>query len=314
MPDTAPPLEPRFFAPRYWPTWAGIGLMKLIARLPPGFRIRLGRFIGNTFGRISRRRRHIAAVNLVLCLPGLDDQARATLLGEHMESLGLSLVETAVAWWAKDSTLWPCIQVEGMEHLTRLLEQGRGVIVMPAHFTTMEVCGRLLSMHAPVHFTYRLHKNPLFEACQRRARIAHRKTGISHAAGLVLHDDMRTMVRLLKGGNALWYSPDQNYAGKQSAFVPFFGVPASTITATSRLAKITGAALVPVVTYRVAEGRAYRLVVSPPLDGFPSDDAVADTARLNQIFEAQIQKAPAQYLWVHRRFKTRPAGEADVYR
>ncbi|RMD79785.1 MAG: lipid A biosynthesis acyltransferase, partial [Gammaproteobacteria bacterium] len=227
----------------------------------------------------------------------------------HFAALGEGLAEQALAWWAPDGRLAPRAELEGLAHLEAALAAGRGALLVNPHFTTVEITGRLLmlppALRRRVHFSYRRHKSPAVEALQRRARLR-------HAASLVAHDDLRAVVRLLRRGEAVWYAPDQNYRGKQSAFVPFFGVPAATITATSRLARLTGAAVLPVVTYRLPGGR-WRLVVEPPLAGFPGPDPAADAARLNAVFERQIRAAPEQYLWVHRRFKTRPPGEEDVY-
>jgi len=280
-------------------------LRPLAAALPVPPLLALGRALGRGLYRTARGRRHVARVNLALCLPELDGAGREALLRRHFEALGEGLVEQALAWWAPPGRLAARAQLLGLEHLDRALAAGRGALLVSPHFTTVEIAGRLLAQSRRLHFNYRPHKSPAVEALQRAARLR-------HAASLVRHDDLRAVVRLLRRGEAVWYAPDQNYRGKQSAFVPFFGVPASTITATSRLARLTGAAVLPTVGYRLPGGR-WRVVVEPPLAGFPGPDPAADAARLNAVFERQIRAAPEQYLWVHRRFKTRPPGEEDVY-
>ena len=181
------------------------------------------------------------------------------------------------------------------------------MILLSAHFTSLEIGGRLLALRAPFHVLYREHKNPVFESVMRRARERHFEKAIPR-------EDMRGLLRSLKENRAVWYAPDQNYGGEHSVYVPFFGVPAATITTTSRIARISGAAVVPFFPRRLGHGRGYRLILHPPLEDFPGEDPAADAARINRLIEAEIRKAPEQYLWVHRRFKTHPDGKNVLYR
>ena len=307
MNETAAIPGASLWAPRYWPIHVGMALGWLTAQLPYRAQLVLGASIGSVAFHLMRSRRRIARANLALCFPELDKEARRTLLREHFRALGMGVIETAMSWWTPADRLRGLAHLEGQEHLHAALAAGRGVILLSAHFTTLEIGGRLLSLHAPFHVLYRRHKNDAFEAVMRRARARHFEKAI-------VRDDMRGMLRSLKANMPVWYAPDQNYGSEHSIFVSFFNVPASTITATARLARISGARVVPFFQERLPGAAGYRLKLYPALDDFPTGDEAADTQRINDLIEAEIRKAPSQYLWVHRRFKTRPAGAAAVYK
>jgi len=304
--DTGTP-RVSLYLPRYWPVHAGMALGWLVAQLPFRMQMALGRVLGAFAYYLMRSRRRIARTNLGLCFPELDTDARRALLREHFRSLGLGVIETAMSWWTPAERLRGLARIEGLEHLQTALAAGRGVILLSAHFTTLEIGGRLLSLHAPFHVLYRRHQNAAFEAVMQRARARHFEKAISR-------DDMRGMLRSLKANMPVWYAPDQNYGAEHSIFVSFFGIPASTITATTRLARISGAQVVPFFQERLPGAAGYRLELHPALQNFPTDDEAVDTQRINDLIEAEIRKMPAQYLWAHRRFKTRPPGAAPVYR
>jgi len=279
--------------------------MYCLGRLPYRWQMRLGRQLGRLMGRIGKSRKHIARVNLSLCLPELSAAEREQLLNRHLEAVGMAMMETALSWWMPNARLRSLAQVDGMEHLQAALQQGRGAILLIGHFTTMLVIARVLALHTSLHATYRQYKNPLYQAMYERV---YRRRGEN-----IAHTDMRAMFRALKKNEALWYAPDQNYAGKLSAFVPFFGVPASTITATSRIAKTSGAPVIPVFAQRLPDDAGYRITLQAPLEDFPGEDEVSDAARILRVIEGHVRQIPEQYLWVHRRFKTRPPGEKAVY-
>lgn len=296
----------QLLAPRYWPTWLLLGLGWLAARLPYRVQMALGRVLGRLLFRLAGRRKRIAQINLELCFPELDATGQHDLLKRHFLSLGIGVVETAMSWWTPAARLQRLYQLEGLEHLQAALARGKGVILLSAHFTTLEIGGRLLARKAPFHVLYRTHKNPVFERVMRRARERHFDKAIAR-------DDMRGFLKSLKASMPVWYAPDQNYGKEHSVFVDFFGVPAATITATHRLAKISGAPVVPFFPLRLPGDSGYRLTLLPALDHFPTDDAVADTRRINALIEEAVRSAPEQYLWVHRRFKTRPGDAARFY-
>jgi len=220
--------------------------------------------------------------------------------------MGISFLEVVSGWWLSDRRLKNRVEIYGLEHLQTALDQGNGVILLSAHFTCLEIGGRLLSLYAPFHVMYRSHENPVIELAMRYNRDHHFEKAIPR-------DNVREMIKSLKQGKAVWYASDQNYGHKNSVFADFFDVPAATNTATSRLAKITGATVIPFFPIRNSSGTGYTLNLLPPLDHFPTDDPIVDASRINRLIADQIRKAPEQYLWVHRRFKDRPAGEKNVY-
>jgi KDO2-lipid IV(A) lauroyltransferase len=299
--------QPALWSPRYWPVQAGLALGRVAANLPFPVQIVLGRMLGRLAYWAMPGRRRVARTNIHLCFPELSADARRRLLREHFQSLGIGVIETAMSWWAPAERLRGLARIEGLAHLHAALDHGRGVILLSAHFTTLEIGGRLLSLHAPFHVLYRPHKNAAFEAVMQTARARHFEKAISR-------DDMRAMLKSLKANMPVWYAPDQNYGREHSIFVSFFGIPASTITATARLARISGAKVVPFFQERLPGAAGYRLRLHPALEDFPTGDEAADTQRINDLIEAEIRKIPAQYLWAHRRFKTRPLGEPPVYK
>ncbi|MFN3842742.1 MAG: LpxL/LpxP family Kdo(2)-lipid IV(A) lauroyl/palmitoleoyl acyltransferase [Rehaibacterium terrae] len=304
MASSSSSLPPPPLSPRHWPTWFGIGLLWLLARLPWPLQRGLGHALGALLHAVAGTRRRAAARNLEVCFPELDAQARARLLREHFAALGVGLFEFARAWWGSVTPMRRTVRIEGLENLEAARAGGRGVLLVSGHFTTLELCGRLLCDHVPLAGMYRRHDSPAMEWAVKRGRLR-------YASAMFTKDELRASVRHLKQGGLLWYAPDQDMQGKDTVFAPFFGIPASTITATHQLARLTGAAVVPFFHRR--QGGRYLLRIAPALADFPSDDPVADTARVNAAIEAMAREAPAQYLWVHRRFKRRPPGAAPVY-
>lgn len=300
---------PALLLPKHWPLWLGVGCLWCCAQLPFALQSRIGRFCGRTLYHLAPRRRHIADVNLKLCFPELPPAARTQLLHQHFVALGLALMEVGIAWWTPRSRLLRAGKLIGAEHAASALAQGRGVLLLGAHYTTLEISAALLSSLSDVRFSivYRPHENPVVEYLFQRQRVRSAKQAIAR-------DDIKGMVRALRAGQVVWFAPDQNYGHKHSLFSPFFGVAAATNTATSRLAKLTGAVVVPFASRRQRGTLGgYEVEFLPPLQDFPSDDVQQDTDRLNEILATQIRRAPEQYLWIHRRFKDRPPGERDVY-
>jgi Kdo2-lipid IVA lauroyltransferase/acyltransferase len=296
----------RLFAPHYWPTWLGLGLLRLSAPLPVPVLLWLGKWLGRLVRYAPVGFVHIARRNLELCLPQLSAAEREQLLTRHFENIGIALFETGLAWWAPDARIQQLTEVEGLEHLHAAQAQGKGVILLSAHFTTLEIGARALAARMALNVMYRPTSNEVmgrFLAANRalRTRCAIRR------------DDVRTLVTALKANEPVWYAPDQSYRKKGAQMVPFFGVPCATNTATSRLARMTGAAVLPYFPERLANGR-YRMVILPQLPDFPSDDAVADATRFHQLIEDHVRKVPDQYLWIHRRFKGLSEDYPDYYK
>jgi len=295
-----------FKSPQYWPLWLGLGVMRIIALLPFRLQMACGSLLGWFMYSFFRERRIYATINLELCFPELSATQRKKMLKEHFDALGKGMIETAIAWWTPASRLQTLHSVKGLEHLDAALEQNKGVILLGAHFTTLEIGIRLLALHRSYSLMYREHNNPLFDSVMRERRGSY----MNHT-----HErrDVRGMLRSLKENQAIWYAADQDYGRQHSVFAPFFGVPAALITATSRLAKLSGAPVVPFFQTRRRDGSGYDLHLLPPVENFPSSDDVADAVTINHILEEEIRKQPAQYLWVHRRFKTRPEGMQRPY-
>ena len=290
--------------PRYWPTWLAIGTLRALVVLPFPVLALLGRAFGSLAARLPMSFVRIARTNLGICMPELLEPQREALLKEHFKSLGLGIVETGIAWWGSRSRVARLTQMEGLENLRVALERGHGAILLSAHFTTLEIGARALCDQVPgkANIMYRPTSNAALERFLMRNRSRRAKRAIPR-------DDVRTLITSLKANEPVWYAPDQAYRKKGAQMVPFFGIPAATNTATSRLARMTGAAVLPYFQERMLDGR-YRMVIHPMLENFPSDDPVADARRFNELIEAQVRRVPDQYLWIHRRFKRQPDGSS----
>ena len=296
----------RMLAPRYWPTWLGLGLLRLLALLPFPVMLAIGRALGALLRHLPTGFVAIARRNIELCFPQLDRQARERLLREHFASLGVALLEIPLAWWSPPKRFARLVTIEGREHLEAAIARGRGVILLTAHFTTMEVAGRALASLTRVGFLYRPTKNAALAYALEHFRNAYGGRGIPR-------DDIRAFVSALRNNECVWYAPDQSYRKKGAQMVPLFGIPAATNTLTPRFARMTGAPVLPYFLQRLPGTRGYRAVIHPAFDRFPSDDPVADTERYHHMIEAQVRLVPEQYLWIHRRFKGLSPDYPDYY-
>lgn len=296
-----------FLQPRYWGIWIGIALLMILAVLPWAVQHRLAAFLGNTAFKYLKSRRKTAVRNLEVCFPEwpaaqVQDKARQVFVDQM-----IGIFETLNAWYCPR---WfnGRVSIEGLEHLHKAQADGKGVLLLGTHSTLLDAGGYLCSRHFAMGAVYRPQNNPLLDLLIYRCRDAIYSCQIDH-------DDMRGLIRQLKDGQAIWYSPDQDFGLKQGVMAPFFGVPAATVTAHRRLMKISKAAAVPLYFYRSGDIRdpRYHVLLEPALDNFPSADEAADAARVNKIIENQLRIAPTQYMWFHRRFKTRPEGYEDIY-
>ena len=284
-----------------------VALLWLAHHLPLPVLAVLGRGFGRMLGRVARRRRIIARVNLSLCFAELDVAARDRLLGEHFALLGRSLLERGLLWWGTPERIRAAVSVSGLEHFTALRDAGEPIILLVPHFLGLDAAGTRLALEMNAVSIYARQKNPVFDywLYHGRARFGDQRL-------LSRNDSVRTTVRAMREGRPLFYLPDLDYGRRESVFVPFFGVPAATITALPRLARISGARVLP-VRASLREGGGYHVCIDPPWEAFPGEDVTADSARMNTWLEGAIREMPAQYYWVHRRFKTRPGGEAQLY-
>lgn len=283
-----------------------MGLLRLLALLPYPLMLKIGALLGAVLRRLPLGWVHIARRNMELCLPELGPAARERLLNRHFASLGIALLEVPLAWWTPQPQIDRLISVEGAEHLRAALARGRGAILLTAHFTPMEMAGRMLATVTPVNVLYRPTKNEALAYALGRCRC---NLGVRP----IPRDDIRALISALKNNEAVWYAPDQSYRKKGAEMVPMFGIPAATNTLTSRIARMTGAAVLPYFVERLPGTRGYRAVIHPALDSFPSDSASADAERFHHLIEARVRAVPEQYLWIHRRFKGLSVDYPDYY-
>ena len=282
-------------------------LAAAIARVPQRLLLALGSGLTLLLWPLLGKRRRYARINLALCFPQLDDAKRSRLLRDNLRATVTGALELLRAWYAPSTALVGLAQVEGLEHLQAATASGRGVLLFGGHFTHSELAARLLAEASgqPVHVMVRRNNHrcleDMFERARRRA-----------FAGTVAKKDVRGLLKTLSRGGVVAYSADQNF-NYQHAFVPFFGVPAATLVATPELAERGNAVVLPFWFHRDAEGK-YQLRIEPQWSGWPSGDPETDAARYMHELEQVVRQHPEQYLWVHRRFKTQPAGEASVYR
>lgn len=283
-------------------TW----LARRVARLPQAWLLRAGAGLAAVAAPLLGRRRRIAERNLALCFPALPPAVRRRLLREVLRDTVVGALETLRAWYAPPCVLRGLYQVEGLHHLQSALARGRGVLLVTGHMPHFELCGRLLgeALGRKVALHARRHNAACVDAWIDAGR---------HGAfaRTIAKKDKAALLQALRAGEAVLYLGDQDFS-YHHAFVPFFGVPAATVTALPELLQATGACALPVWMQRAGDGR-YHLRVEPPWHGWPTGDAAADAARYMAELEAVVRRHPAQYLWVHRRFKTRPPGAPDLY-
>ncbi len=296
-----------FWQPRYWPAWLGIAVLRLIICLPQAARMACGRFMGRWMHRLLARRSKIARQNLQICFPDKSEEELDGLALQHFESLGMSVVEQGIAWWCSDAELSKLFDTSGLENIEAALAREKGVLLISGHFGSLEMNGRnMMRFVPPMSAMYRPSNNPFTDQIMRRIR------GRS-VSGLIPKDNVRALLKSLRKNTIVWYAADQAYSRRGTVLADFFGEPATTNTAITQIAKVSGAAVVPFFPLRLDNGRRYRFDILPMLDDFPGDSPAADALRINQLLEARIRLAPEQYYWVHRRFKGRPDNLPDPY-
>ena len=290
-----------FLHPRYWLLWLGLGVLWLVSRLLP-YRalLALGKGLGRLLMMAVPSRKRIARRNLELCFPDMPDHERQSLLVKNFESTGIAVFEMAMAWWWSDERLEKILTFKGIEHLEQAKQEGRGVLLFSLHALTLEIGTRLFGMKAPGIGIYRPHNNPVLEYLQVRGRTRSNK-------GLLNKYKLKAAIKALRQGEIIWYTTDQDFGRDGAVFVPFFAVKeAATITGSSTLCRLSKAKMTPFLAIRNDDGSGYTLEVQTPLENFPSGDDKEDAIQCNQVIEQGILRAPDQYMWLHRRFKTRP--------
>lgn len=302
---------PKFTAallhPRYWPTWLGIGLLWLVVQLPYPVIYRLGNALGRLARRLMKRRVKIAYRNLELCFPDMSEAERHRMVEKNFESVGMGLMETGIAWFWSTRRVNRWMDISGLGPIRSVQDSGRGILLIGIHFLTLEMGARMFGIHTPGIGVYRPNDNPVIDWLQTWGRMRSNKSMIDRK-------DLKGMVRALKNGEIIWYAPDHDYGPRASVFVPLFAVPdAATTSGTWMLAKMSKACVVPFVPRRKPDGKGYELIILEPTCNPPLDDAETTAAWMNTIIEKCIMMAPEQYMWLHRRFKTRPEGVPSRY-
>jgi KDO2-lipid IV(A) lauroyltransferase len=295
-----------YLAPKFWPSWFGLAIMRFLAILPYRIQLFIGKVIGELFYRLARYRREITQANIRLCFPELSSQEQENLVRSNFHSSGISISETAMSWWGREKTLRKLLRFKNIEVIDECLEQGKGVILLGAHYTTLEISGRLFTLDNKFAASYQPFKNPLFNHITLHARE-------KFFDQIFERHEIRQTFRYIKQNNLMWIASDQDANVENSIFAPFFGHVASTQTVPSRIAKVTKAPIIPYISRRLENAQGYELEFYPPLENFPGDSLEEDATRINKILEELIRKAPEQYLWMHRRFKTRPPGMPQIY-
>lgn len=304
---TSPRFQASFLNPRYWLTWFGLGILFLLVQLPYPVLYRLGVWLGRTSMRFLKRRVSITRRNLQLCFPDLTPEQVEARIVSNFESLGMGLLETGMAWFWSDARVKRWFDVSGLHNLKKAQENNQGVLVIGVHFMSLELGGRAMGLCQPMMAMYRPHNNKAMEFVQTWGRMRSNKAMLDRK-------DLRGMVHALKKGEAVWFAPDQDYGPRGSVFAPLFAVDeAATTSGTYMLARLAKPALITVVLVRKPAGKGYDLVIQPALQDYPIDDELAAAAYMNRVIETEIMRAPDQYLWLHRRFKTRPAGTPSLY-
>ncbi|XTZ36710.1 kdo(2)-lipid IV(A) palmitoleoyltransferase [Salmonella enterica] len=296
-----------FLHPRHWVTWGGLGLLWLLVQLPYPILARLGAGLGRCSRPFLQRRERIARRNLELCFPAMSEHLREVLIAKNFKSLGMGLIETGMAWFWSDSRVRRWFDVEGYQHLQKAQASQQGVMVVGVHFMSLELGGRVMGLCQPMMATYRPHNNALMEWVQTRGRMRSNKSMIDRR-------NLKGLVNALKQGEAVWFAPDQDYGRKGSIFAPFFSVQnAATTNGTFVLSRLSGAKMLTVTMVRKDDCSGYSLHIGPALQDYPAKDEFAAASYMNKVIEREILRAPEQYLWIHRRFKTRPVGEPSLY-
>ncbi len=296
-----------FLTPKYWPSWLSIFLLYTLSWLPQSWQLALGRALGRLVHRFVKKRRKIAEVNIALCYPELTEAERAELVLNNMENTGMAIFESAMAWW------WPAWRVKrvmgsitGLEHVDQANKDGKGVLLLVPHILHLEMASRVMGLERQGVAFYRPHNNALMDYFTAKGRLRSNEY-------LVGKRDVKSLLKALKDKKFCYYLPDQDYGRNRSVFAPFFAVKeAATTTGTLLFANSRHCRTLSIMTHRDAQGK-YHLAVQPPLENFPSGDDVHDVTQVNQRMEQAINNAPEQYMWLHRRFKTRPDEHAPSY-
>ncbi|TCS37775.1 KDO2-lipid IV(A) lauroyltransferase [Paucimonas lemoignei] len=283
-----------------------IALMWLLHWLPLPILGRLGEALGSLLYWAIPKRRRIALTNLALCLPHLTEEERRTLARRHFQAYSRSILERGILWWAPESRLRKLIHMEPGLPLEEI--QSGPVILLCPHFVCLDVAGARIAMEISASSVYMEQRNKVADAALRRGRSRFKPVKLlSRAEGI------KPILRAMREGLPYFMLPDLDFGLKDAEFVPFFGVPAATLTAPARIAAATGAKVIPVIATFLPNYRGWTVKFYPPVPDYPGKDLLAATRRMNAFIEDRVREMPAEYLWTHKRFKTRPPGSPGFY-
>ncbi len=297
-----PPFKTDFLAPKYWGLWLGLGFFRLILLLPYPILLKIGKGLSQLFkmAKFGQYRTAIAKRNLELCFPHYSENEIAELVEKNTESVGMAIIETGMAWFWSDKRILKWSKFEGLEHLKQAEKEQKGILLVGVHFLTLELGARIMGLHHQGIGVYRPNDNPLLDWIQFRGRVRSNKA-------LLNRKDLRGMIKALRQGEMIWYAPDHDYGRKNSVFVPFFNVQQTATTTGTRmlLRSAPNAVVIPFSPVRNQDGSGYTLTVSPAVDFSHCTDDIDTATLMNKVVEKEIMNAPEQYMWLHRRFKTR---------
>lgn len=301
------PFKISYLHPQYWLTWLGVGLLYLLVLLPYPVIYWLGTRIGRLSKYFLKKRLLIAKRNLELCFPSMSAQQRQQIINKNFESVGMGLFETGMAWFWSDRRVKRWFTIKGQHNIEKVQLTGQGIIVIGIHFLTLELGARIFGILNPGIGVYRPNDNPVLDWLQTRGRLRSNKFMLDRK-------DIKGMIRNLKQGEILWYAPDHDYGPRKSVFVPFFAVKdTATTIGTHILAKLAEPVMIPFTPKRLTNAKGYELLIQPAITHFPQQDEIATATFMNKLIEKEIMQAPEQYMWLHRRFKTRPTGMPSLY-
>ena len=283
-----------------------LAVMWLLHLLPLGALALLGRGLGSLLFPLARERRRVCLTNLERCFPDMPRDERTRLAKRHFQAFGRSVLERGILWWAPRERVMRLVRVIGMEHL--IAAKGAPLIVLAPHFVGLDAGWSRLTCELDMSGIYANQKDPAFNAVLLAGR-----TRFGRQRALSRQDGVRAGLAALKENLPFYYLPDMDYGPRDSVFVPFFGVPAATVTGLPRLARLAGARVIPCVTRVLPGGEGYEVRCYPAWNDFPTGDAIADVRRMNAFIEERVREMPEQYFWTHKRFKTRPPGEPRWY-
>jgi KDO2-lipid IV(A) lauroyltransferase len=283
----------------------GLALLRLINLLPFRLQIKIGAALGHLISILASKRRHVAEVNIRLCFPQLSKDEQAKLVADTFKNNGIGIIETAMAWWSDRESFRSKVTLEGKEYLDQALQEGKGVILLGAHYSTLDLGGLLFSLYYPLHTMYRPHNNALMDTVIAKGRLR-------SITSMIDRSDFRSVIKALKRNEIVWYAPDQDFGPKHSVYAPFFGIDAASTPATAKLARLSKSPVILLSHHRQLNG-SYVLRLHPRINPFPIEGDIESATLVNQEIEKGIKYEPSQYMWVHRRFKTHPNGKNYFY-